>query len=150
MYHVSMRIISNHHDVQDVLITSFTKVFQHINHFEYRGDESFCKWIKTIVINESIRFVNLKKRIEFENEWSENELNTSSFEIETDETSIDIDTVYSILEAMPPGYRIVFNLFVLEDYSHKNIAETLNISEGTSKSQLRKARLYVINKLNQK
>ncbi len=64
--------------------------------------------------------------------------------------TIDVEEVYLILESMPVGYRTVFNLFALEGFAHKEIASMLNISENTSKSQLNKARNYIINKLEKK
>ena len=145
MYHLSMRILANHHDVEDVLIISFSKVFNHIQKFEYRGENSLMKWIKTIVINESIRQVNTKNQIIYKEELPEYETNTT---YDIDLSDIDVEQVYSIIETMPVGYRLVFNLFTIEDYSHKEISELLNISENTSKSQLRKARIYIIEKMN--
>ena len=145
MYNVSMRILSDHQDVEDVLIISFTKVFNSIRRFEYRGDNSLDKWIKTIVINESIRFVNAKSKISYEEDLPEYEtIGTDN----TDSGIIDIDQVYSIIETMPAGYRMVFNLFAIEGYSHKEISELLHITENTSKSQLRKARMNIIEKIN--
>ena len=145
MYHLSMRILANHHDVEDVLIIAFSKVFNHIQKFEYRGENSLMKWIKTIVINESIRQVNVKNEIIYKEEIPENEKNTTR---NIDLTGIDVEQVYSIIETMPTGYRLVFNLFTIEDYSHKEISKLLKISENTSKSQLRKARIYIIEKMN--
>lgn len=145
MYNLSMRILSNHHDVEDVLIISFSKVFSKIQKFEYRGDNSLKKWIKTIVINESIRFVNGKRKISYDEDLPEYEKNsTFNFDL----SDIDIEQVYSIIEALPDGYRMVFNLFAIEGYSHKEIAELLNIKENTSKSQLRKARKNIIERMN--
>ena len=145
MYNLSMRILANHHDVEDVLIVSFTKVFSNIRKFDYRGENSLNKWIKTIVINESIRYVNAKNRIKYDDDLPEYELSTA---IDQGLEDIDIEQVYSIIETMPAGYRMVFNLFALEGYSHKEIAELLNITENTSKSQLRKARMHIIEKIS--
>lgn len=145
MYNLSMRILANHHDVEDVLINSFTRVFDNIHRFEYRGDNSLNKWIKTIVINESIRAVNAKNPIHYDQDLPEKEMDTA---YNLDYDSIDADLVYFIIESMPAGYRMVFNLFAIEGYSHKEISEMLNITENTSKSQLRKARLNIIERLN--
>lgn len=145
MYHLSMRIIFNHHDVEDVLITAFSKVFNKIEEFEYRSADSLIKWIKTIVINESIRHTNAKSQISYKNDFPEYETNTKpNFDL----SGIDAEQIYSIIESMPNGYRIVFNLFAIEGYSHKEISEMMNISENTSKSQLRKARIYIIERIN--
>ncbi|MBN1116914.1 MAG: sigma-70 family RNA polymerase sigma factor [Bacteroidales bacterium] len=145
MYNLSMRIIYNQKDVEDVLITAFSKVFRNIQRFEYRGDNSLVKWIKTIVINESIRFVNVKPLAVYKEELTGQEINDECY---ADLSGIDAERVYSIIGNMPAGYRVVFNLFALEGYSHKEISELLGITENTSKSQLRKARLYIIEKLN--
>lgn len=145
MYNYSMRILANRFDVEDVLIVSFTKVFNNIRRFEYRGDNSLVKWIKTIVVNESIRFVTVKNKIQFDDNIPEYEVGT---EFDSDLIDIDVEQVYSIIETMPAGYRLVFNLFAIEGYSHKEISEMLNITESTSKSQLRKARMNIIEKIN--
>jgi RNA polymerase sigma-70 factor, ECF subfamily len=145
MFNLSMRFLANYHDVEDVLIIAFLKVFESIRSFEYRGENSLNKWIKTIVINESIRFCKTKNHLTFDDNISVSEKNFSDeYQIEI----IDVELVYAIIENMPAGYRLVFNLFAIEGYSHKEISELLNISENTSKSQLRKARLNIIEKLN--
>ncbi len=140
-----MRILFNHHDVEDVLITAFSKVFKSVEKFEYRGDNSLEKWIKTIVINESIRYVNTKSPISYKEDLPEYEIIN---EYDVDLSSIDIEQIYSIIGAMPIGYRMVFNLFAIEGYTHKEISKLLNIAENTSKSQLRKARIYIVEKIN--
>lgn len=144
MYNLCRRILSDHHDVEDVLVISFTRVFSNIRRFEYRGEKSLEKWIKTIVVNESIRFSKANNRIRYEEELTENNHDTSYNE---DLSWIDADKVYSIIEEMPAGYRMVFNLFALEGYSHKEISDLLGIAENTSKSQLRKARMHIIERL---
>jgi RNA polymerase sigma-70 factor (ECF subfamily) len=145
MYNLSMRILANHQDVEDVLIISFNKVFENIKNFEYREDKSLNKWIKTIVINESIRYINANNKVKYDDYLPEYEMNTT---IDSDLSDIDIELVYSIIETMPAGYRMVFNLFAIEGYSHKEISELLNITENTSKSQLRKARMNIIEKIS--
>ncbi len=145
MYNLSKRIIYNHHDVEDVLIVSFTKVFNNIKKFEFRGNDSVSKWIKTIVINESIRHVNERNKISYDDDLPEYKMNAP---YDTEIVDIDIELIYSIIETMPVGYRMVFNLFALEGYSHKEISDMLNITESTSKSQLRKARINIIERIN--
>jgi len=145
MYNLSMRILANHNDVEDVLIISFTKVFENIKKFEYRGDHSLVKWIKTIMINESLRFLKKRDKIKFDDTIPELAL---SGEFNNDLSDIDVEHIYAIIETMPTGYRIVFNLFAIEGYSHKEISELLQISESTSKSQLRKGRMNIIKKIN--
>lgn len=146
MYHLSRRILLNHHDAEDVLSIAFTKIFNNIKKFEYRGDDSLEKWMKTIVINEAIRFVKSKNSISYDDDLPAYEMH-AEHDVSVN-SRIDVEQVYSIIESMPTGYRMVFNLFALEGYSHKEISELLNISENTSKSQLRKARMYIIEKMN--
>jgi RNA polymerase sigma-70 factor, ECF subfamily len=145
MYNLCMRILSDHHDVEDVLVVSFTRVFSNIRRFEYRGERSLEKWIKTIVINEAIRFSKTNNRIRYDEELPDNYPDTF---YNADLSGIDTDQVYSIIGVMPAGYRMVFNLFAIEGYSHKEISELLGITENTSKSQLRKARIHIIEHLN--
>lgn len=145
MYNLSMRILANHNDVEDVLIISFTKVFENIKKFEYRGDHSLVKWIKTIIINESIRFVKKRDKIKYDDNLPDLEI---SEEFDSDLSDVDIEQIYSIIETMPTGYRIVFNLFAIEGYSHKEISDLLQITVSTSKSQLRKGRMNIIKKIN--
>ena len=145
MYNLSMRILANHNDVEDVLIISFTKVFENIKKFEYRGDHSLVIWIKTIIINESIRFVKKRDKIKYDDNLPDLEI---SEEFDSDLSDVDIEQIYSIIETMPTGYRIVFNLFAIEGYSHKEISDLLQITVSTSKSQLRKGRMNIIKKIN--
>lgn len=143
LYHVSKRILGNHHDVEDVIILSFTKIFKNINKVEYINDPCFVKWMKTIAINESIRFIDSKKKLEFIEDVRVVEIDDSLL----NEPELDIDIVYKTINQLPDGYRIVFTLFAIEGYNHKDISQMLNITESTSKSQLRKARIRIVNQL---
>jgi RNA polymerase sigma-70 factor (ECF subfamily) len=144
LYNLSMRMLANHHDTEDVLILSFIRIFRNIANFEYRGVPSLVKWMKTIVANEAIRLITTRNHLFYSEDMTTYE--THNFP-ECEPDSIDTEQVYSIIESMPMGYRIVFNLFALEGYSHKEISEMLRITENTSKSQLRKARMHIIEKL---
>jgi len=143
-YHVAMRYLANHHDTEDVLSVSYTKVFRYVGKLEYRGDGSLQKWICTIVINEAIRFLKSKKILVYTEEEEMLDLNVT---ITSDHVSLDTEEVYQLVQLMPKGYRTVFNLFAIEGYSHKEIGEMLQITENTSRSQLSKARNYIIQKL---
>ncbi|SHN07347.1 RNA polymerase sigma-70 factor, ECF subfamily [Cyclobacterium lianum] len=143
-YHVAMRYLANHHDTEDVLSVSFTRILKNIDQFEYRGKGSLQKWVITVVINESIRFLKGKKALLFQED--EEVLSLSVPILESSEL-LDIEEVQQVLQQMPKGYRTVFNLFAIEGYSHKEIGEMLKINENTSKSQLSKARDYMIRKL---
>ncbi len=143
-FRLSRRYLSNAHDAEDVMIDAFVRIFHHIGEFEYRGNDSLRKWINTIVIHECIRFLSRFKTLIVEEEMSGLVIEK---EWQTDASGYDAEEIILIVEGMPDGYRTVFNLFAMEGYSHHEIAGMLSISEGTSKSQLSKARNYIIEKL---
>ncbi len=138
MFSLCFRYISNTEDSEDVLIKAFTKVFENIKKFEYRGDGSLKKWIKTIMINESLMFLRAKKKLFFEEIDTKIENNSISAESE-----MSYNEIINLVEKMPTGYRTVFNLYSIEGYSHKEISELLSIKINTSKSQLHKAKKYM-------
>jgi len=146
LYLIAMRYLSDHHNAEDIIIQSFTRVFKNLKNFVFQGQGSLGRWIRTIVINESIRFLNKKSLIQFNDDikkldYQNNDANGLQQMQATDITRL--------IEKLPTGYRTVFNLFVIEGYSHKEIAEMLSISENTSKSQLKKARNHLINSINE-
>lgn len=143
-FRVAMRYLANHHDVEDVLSVAYAKIFSGIHRFEYRGEGSLVKWLLTIVIHEAIRFLKSKKEVVFQ---EDEELLTKRVPQTPPTAFLDMEEVARILDDMPQGYRTVFNLFAIEGYSHKEIAEMLQINENTSKSQLSKARNYIIQQL---
>lgn len=148
MFRLCYRYINNQHDAEDVMITGFFKVFNHIDKFEYHNFQSFEKWIKTIMINECLMWIRKKKKnqiVSIENVYNLqlNDPNVNFHVIE----KIDPEAVYQIVANMPLGYRTIFNLFEIEGYSHKEIAEKLGISVNTSMSQLNRAKTYLKNKL---
>lgn len=144
MYRLAFRYLTNHHDVEDVLTVSFMKVLNKINHFTYQGDGSLLKWIRTIVINESIRHLKSKKQIQYEDDIAAVcESSFNPIEIE----SVDTEKIQHIIKNMPSGYRLVFNLFAIEGYKHTEISIMLAISVNTSKTQLKKARNYIIKRI---
>jgi RNA polymerase sigma factor (sigma-70 family) len=146
-FHVAMRYLSNHHDTEDVLSVAYTKILKSIGHFDYRGEGSLQKWVYTIVINESLRFLKNKKALFFQ---EEEEVLSLGIVYDQELDILDLEEVMAILEQMPKGYKTVFNLFAIEGYSHKEIAEMLQIRENTSRSQLNKARNFLILKLKKK
>ena len=143
MYHVCNRYLLNHYDTEDVLSVAFTKVFDNIEKFEFREEGSLEKWIKTIVINASLSFLRTKKHLFYLDDLPQT-TNDSDFTIEQ---SQNVQEILFLISQMPLGYRTVFNLFAIEGYSHKEIADKLNIMENTSKSQLHKARQFIISRL---
>ena len=146
LYRLVRRYMGNHHDTEDVLIGVFNKILKNINRFEYRGDGSLSKWMNTIAINESLRAVKKDSRLIYPEDMSEFENGDMDMNI----PFISIEQVQEILAEMPIGYRTVFNLYAIEEYTHSEIAERLNIGRNTSKSQLLKARKFIIQELKKK
>lgn len=146
MLNVSARILNNTEEAEEVIQDSFLKVFENIQH--YNKNYSFGVWLKKIVINRSLDL--LKKRrvlfvaIEDESLFLKDENDY------TEEIVYDINTVKTCIKELPDGYRTIFSLFLFEKYSHKEIAELLNISEGTSKSQYNRAKKKLVELVIQK
>ncbi len=143
MHLVAFRYLKVVEDVEDALSEAFVRVFRYANKFEFKGEGSLKKWIKTIVINESLRLLDKRQKLLFSDEMVEHDT------IMTDdlEGNIDMEYFLRVVDDLPNGYRIVFLMFVVEEYTHKEIADKLNISVSTSKSQLFKARSLLMKKL---
>jgi RNA polymerase sigma-70 factor (ECF subfamily) len=126
---------------EDVMITAFMKVFVNLGRFENKG--SFEGWIRRIMVNECISFIRVQKKISFvEDEFFFEE----SFN--NIESHFSIEDIQNLIDSLPDGYKMVFNLYVIEGYKHQEIASLLGISEGTSKSQLSHARKMLQEQIN--
>ncbi len=138
MYNTAYRIIQHEAEAEDVLQESFLEVFTKMK--EWRGDSTFGAWLKRIVVNRSITQLR-KRRIEFiEFEEFENvpdDSNELNFEEIPNEL---IQWIKQGIQQLPDGYKLVLSLYLLEGYDHVEIAEILNISESTSKSQYLRAK----------
>ncbi len=124
------------HDIptaEDLMICVFMKIFDHIGQFQFKG--SFEGWIKRIAVNESISFLRKKNTLVFEESIIENEIY-----FESPDESLLLEDLQSMIDQLPLGCKTVFNLYVIEGYTHEEIASLLHISKGTSKSQLAYAR----------
>ncbi len=142
MFGVCLRYCKNYNDAKDVLQDGFVKIFNNIHKFERRG--SFEGWIRRIIVNtaiEKFRKSNPVTLVEnFPDIPAEEELEP--------EPELNIDYILNLVQELPPQYRMVFNLYVFEDMSHKEISNLLSISEGASKSNLSRARGILRQKLN--
>ncbi len=136
------RYITSKEDAEEVVMQGFLKVFENIDHFNYQGKGSLKAWIKKIMVNESLMFIRSKRKFEISDEYDF----TKNF-ISEDFYEIDSEYLYELILKLPLGYRTVFNMFVIEGMSHKEIAEQLHIEVNTSKSQLSKARNLLKNYL---
>ena len=134
---VCYRYIPIDDDAKDVLQNSFVKIFTSIATLEYRGEESLKAWMKKVVVNEAIIFLKERKKLSFVTQ-DMNLLQISDEEPEVER--ITADELHQLISELPDGYRTVVNLFVFEDYSHREIAEMLGIKENTSASQFHHAK----------
>ncbi|ALJ00570.1 RNA polymerase sigma factor [Rufibacter tibetensis] len=135
MMGVCLRYLKNEMDAEEVLINGFMKVYQNVNRFEQKG--SFEGWVRRIMVNEALQQLRKQEPMHLAIEKEHNYL---ASEDATADSEINAEEMMELLQELPAGYRAVFNLYAIEGYSHKEIADMLNISEGTSKSQLSKAR----------
>lgn len=146
---VCSRYIISEADLKDVLQESFIKIFTAIDTFEYRGVGSLKAWMTRIVVNESLNFIKKNERFEFvQNEWDLPEA-TNEEEYVPDTDNISIHVIQEMIRQLPTGYRTVFNLYVFENKSHKEIASILDIKENTSASQFHKAKKRLADKINE-
>jgi RNA polymerase sigma-70 factor (ECF subfamily) len=139
MFNVSMRIVNNKDEAEDILQESFVKAFRDMKRFETLP--AFASWIKKVVINGSLDAVRRKK---FDLVSMDEDTEAADLPEENEEPNYDINTIVQCVSELPAGYRIILTLFLFEEYSHKQIAESLNISEGTSKSQYNRAKKKLI------
>ncbi len=130
MFGVCMRYVKNRQDAEDVMIEGFFKAMTNIH--QYSGQGSFQGWLRRIMVNESLMFLrkahNFKMTVEISNIEIKSQVNVQD--------ELQAKDILKLLDKLPTGYRTVFNLYVLEGYKHREIAELLGISINTSKSQL--------------
>ncbi len=134
---VCSRYITREDDVKDVLQDSFVKIFTSVGKFEWRGEGSLRGWMARIVVNESLDFLKRNRQTEFVG--GEQDIPDEAEE-EPDAEGIPPEVLMEMVRRLPPGYRVVFNLYVFERRSHKEIAVLLDIGESTSASQLHRAK----------
>jgi RNA polymerase sigma factor (sigma-70 family) len=138
MYGVCYRYVRNVEQAEDILLTAFTRIFEKIDQF--KGEGSFEGWIRRIMVNEALTWIRKSR-----NMYVEIDLEQADLEPDYDLISdhLEAEDLLAMIERLPAGYRIVFNMYAIDGYSHKEIANHLGISENTSKSQLSRARVYL-------
>jgi RNA polymerase sigma factor (sigma-70 family) len=138
MLAVCTRYCANRDDAEEVMLDGFMRVFDKIGQF--REDGSFEGWIRRIMVTESLMFLRKSKQ------WRQ-EIPIDDSTVESDyewaDTAVNENDLLRLVNQLPDGYRTVFNLYAIEGYAHAEIAEMLGISEGTSKSQLSRARMML-------
>lgn len=138
MFRVCFRYLRSKEEAEDVLIKGFMKVFKHLNQFENREGNSLGKWIRKIMVNECLMVLRKQQPVMVD----ETAL-SHVVAYEQADSQLEAEDLYELIRNLPTGYRTVFNLYVIEGYSHKEIANQLEISESTSKSQLSRARMMM-------
>lgn len=133
MLSVCRQYIKDIHQAEDIMITAFMKVFVNLKNFQHNG--SFEGWIRRIVVNECISQIRTQKKVNFldDENFSENSFNNI-------ESQFSVEDIQFLIDSLPDGYKMIFNLYAIEGYKHQEIATMLGIKEGTSKSQLSHAR----------
>lgn len=136
MLAVCRSYITDTYYAEDCMINGFCKVFNHIQKFENKG--SFEGWVRKIMVNECLTFLRSNKTLIYVDDARIVDFNTIDDELDELDFSFSVEEV---LNELPESYRLVFNLHVLEDYSHQEIAAALNISISSSKTQLFRAKV---------
>lgn len=141
MLSICRQYVKDVHQAEDIMITAFMKVFTNLKAFEHKG--SFEGWIRRIMVNECISFLRVQKKVKFlEDEFFiEDTFNNI-------ESHFSVEDIQTLIDGLPDGYRMVFNLYAIEGFKHQEIAKMLGINEGTSKSQLSHARKMLKDQIN--
>lgn len=141
---VCSRYIYGRKDIEDVLQDSFLKILASIKSFEYRGEGSLKGWMTKITLNETLKFIKNNSRLQFV-ELKPAEMDNIDEEPNTE--GIPPELIHSMIRELPDGYRTIFNLYVIEGKSHKEIAELLGIKADSSASQLHRAKAMLAEKI---
>jgi len=144
MMGVCLRYAKDSEEAQDILQMGFIKVFEKLDMYKHQG--SLEGWIRKVIVNTALDNIRKNKKL-----MNNVEIDKVDYQLQNyDENileSLSARDLLRVIQEMPPGFRTVFNMFVIEGFSHKEIAEELNISVSTSKSQFSRARAYMKKKL---
>lgn len=132
MFTICLRYIKEVNEAEDVLITGFMKVFEKLGQFQFQG--SFEGWIRKIIVNEALGYLRQHKTL-----FIEVDIEKAAKEFQVPDL-LEEEDLMVMIQNLPVGYRTIFNLYAIEGYSHKEIADLMGINESTSKSQLCRAR----------
>lgn len=151
MFNISMRMMHTQQAAEDVLQDAFVDAFKKIGSFRF--DSSIGAWIKRIVVNHCINELKKKKAdIDLTDSYDAYESRNSTSVDQEEEPQYSVGQVKQAMQELPDGCRLIFSLYMLEGYDHGEIAEIMNVSESTSKSQLLRAKRlikeYIINNTN--
>lgn len=142
LFAVCLKYSRNYAEAQDNLQDGFLIIFQKIGQYSFKG--SFDGWLKRVMINNVLQQYRQQTFLSLVNEDI-----AEDYEVELDDDEISLDYLLKIIQELPDRYRLVFNLYVIDGYSHAEIAEMLNINIGTSKSNLARGRMILKEKIEQ-
>lgn len=143
---ICRRYVKNREDAEEILLDGFYKFFKNMQAFDYQGETALHTWLKRIMINECLMFLRKKNVFVVVTEKEAGEISLEQDAL----NNLSANEIFEMIIQLPVGYRTVFNLYIIEGMEHKEIAGLMNISEGTSKSQLSKAKLLLQKMLLQK
>lgn len=138
MYGLCLRYVKRPVEAEDIVVIAFTKVFDRIDQF--KGEGSFEGWIRRITVNEALTSLRRNRALALETELEQADREPDYQKLAD---HLEAEDLLRMIDRLPPGYRIVFNMYAIDGYSHKEIAEHLGITENTSKSQLSRARSFL-------
>jgi len=140
LFSVCLKYSRNYTEAQDNLQDAFITIFKTIGQFKHKG--SFEGWLKRVTVNTVLQKYRKQRVFDLVNEQQ-----IEAEDVVVEDTSVPLDFLLKIIQELPDRYRLVFNLYAMDGYSHNEIAEMLNISAGTSKSNLARARMILKTKI---
>ncbi len=143
MLSVCRMYIKDMHFAEDAMLRGFCNVFKYLESFRFEG--SFEGWIRRVMVREALAFLKAKKQLDFTDEMEEIQDVTYDQSIE----NLEVEPLQELIDELPSGYKTVFIMYVVEGYKHHEIGAILDITEGTSKSQLSKAKAMIRKKLKE-
>ena len=145
---ICLRYIGDRETAEDVLHDGFLRIFQSIKQFSYQGEGSLKAWLSRVMVNEALGYLR-KKNVQLQQEVLMTEIPDDPDTDDSDLNDIPRSVLMKFISELPDGYRTVFNLYVFEEKSHKEIASLLGITEHTSSSQFYRAKSLLIKKINE-
>lgn len=148
LFAICLRYIGDRETAQDIFHDGIIKIYQSIGQFKYLGEGSLKAWLSRVMVNEALGYLR-KKNVQMQQEMLVEDLPDTQLADDGDVDDIPNKELMRMISELPEGYRTVFNLFVFEDKSHKEIASLLGISEHTSSSQFYRAKTLLMKKINE-
>ena len=145
---ICLRYLGDRETAEDILHDGFIRIFQSIGQFTYQGEGSLKAWLSRVIVNEALGFLR-KRSNQLQQEVLMEEIPDRPDDEDVGVSEIPQQVLMKFISELPDGYRTVFNLYVFEDKSHKEIANLLGITEHTSSSQFYRAKTLLIKKINE-